>query len=98
MLKDVLEKALSSVLVAAIIGLATLMYNEFETYKELRNLIDVRKELETSFIKEVSERKKLDDEIFERLMKLETTHKKDSATLKYTKEWVDYWVSLRNNN
>ena len=49
MLKDVLEKALSSILVAAIMGMCALMYSEFETYNEIKSLLDVRKELETSF-------------------------------------------------
>lgn len=96
MLKGILEKSLSTILVAAIMGIATLMYKEFETYQEIRNLIDVRKELETSFIKEVEDRKNIDNGILIRLNKIEKQHKKDSTNLKYTKEWVDYWVSQSN--
>ena len=95
MLKDVLEKALSSVLVAAIMGLSALMYSEFETYNEIKSLLDVRRELENSFIEEVELRKSIDKDLINRVNLLEKSHKKDSITIQYTKEWVDYWVSLR---
>lgn len=95
MLKDVLEKALSSILVAVIMGLSALMYSEFETYNEIKSLLDVRKELETSFIEEVELRKSIDKDLINRVNILEKSNKKDSLTLKYTKEWVDYWVNLR---
>jgi hypothetical protein len=93
--KDIIEKALGSLLVAAVIGLSTLMYKEFETYKEIRNLLEVRHELEEAFKHEVKDRKAINSAIVKRLQILENKHKKDSTTLKYTKEWVDYWVSLR---
>lgn len=93
--KGIIEKALGSLLVAAVIGLSTLMYKEFETYKEIRNLINVRHELEEAFKHEVKDRKSIDDKILKELSKLKNKSKKDSTTLKYTKEWVDYWVSLR---
>jgi hypothetical protein len=95
MLKGIVEKALSTVLVAAIIGLFTLMYNEFETYKELKTLIDVRHELESAFIKEVKHHKTTDSITSKRIQAFEIQHKKDSTDLKYCKEWVNYWVSLR---
>jgi hypothetical protein len=95
MLKDVLEKALSTILVTVIIGLGTLLYNEFETYKEIRDLLEVRHELEDAFKEEVKDRKAIQDLIIKRIHRLEKQSKKDSTTLKYTKEWVDYWVSLR---
>lgn len=95
MLKDVLEKALSSILVAAIMGLCALMYSEFETYNEIKSLLDVRKELEISFIKEVELRKSIDKDLINRVNLLEKSQKQDSINIKYTKEWVDYWVSLR---
>ena len=95
MLKDVLEKALSSVLVAAIMGLCALMYSEFETYNEIKSLLDVRRELENSFIEEVEQRKSIDIDLINRINLLEKQSKKDSINIKYTKEWVDYWVSLR---
>jgi len=95
MLKGIVEKALGSLLVAVIIGLSTLMYKEFETYNEIKNLLDVRHELEESFKEEVKDRKANDILILKKLKYIDKAMKKDSATLNYTKEWVDYWVSLR---
>lgn len=93
--KEIIEKALGSLLVAAVIGLSTLMYKEFETYKEIRSLLEVRHELEDAFKKEVKDRKNIDEGIIKELNKLKRRHQKDSTTLKYTKDWVDYWVNLR---
>ena len=95
MLKGIAEKALSTILVGAIMGMCTLMYSEFQTYNEIKSLLDVRKELENSFIKEVEQRKSIDKDLIKRLNLLEKSHKKDSITIQYNKEWVNYWVSLR---
>ena len=95
MLKGIAEKALSTILVGAIMGMCTLMYSEFQTYNEIKSLLDVKHELENSFINEVKDRKSIDNEIAKRLQKLENKSKKDSITIQYNKEWVNYWVSLR---
>jgi len=95
MLKGIAEKALSTILVGVIMGLGTIMYKEFETYNEIKSLLDVRRELETSFIEEVEQRKSIDKDLVKRLNILEKSRKKDSITIQYNKEWVNYWVSLR---
>ena len=95
MLKGIAEKALSTILVGVIMGLGTIMYKEFETYNEIKSLLDVRRELETSFIEEVEQRKSIDKDLVKRLNILEKSQKQDSINIKYTKEWVNYWVSLR---
>jgi len=95
MLKEVFEKALSSVLVAAIMGLCALMYSEFETYNEIKSLLDVRRDLENSFIEEVEQRKSIDKDLINRVNLLEKKAKKDSITIQYNSEWVNYWVNLR---
>ena len=95
MLKEVFEKALSSVLVAAIMGLCALMYSEFETYNEIKSLLDVRRDLENSFIEEVEQRKSIDKDLINRVNLLEKQAKKDSITIQYNSEWVNYWVNLR---
>ena len=95
MLKGIVEKALGSLLVVGIVGLSTLMYKEFETYNEIRNLLEVKHELEAGFIKEVKNRKRNDSIIVNKINSLTKTYKKDSTDLKYCKEWVNYWVSIR---
>ena len=94
MLKDVLEKALSSVLVAAIMGLCALMYSEFETYKEIRELLKVKAELESTFTKNIDDLKKKDTLIEGKLNRLERIQRNDSTDIQYVKSWVNYW---RNN-
>ena len=93
MLKSVIEKALGSLLVAVIVGLSTLMYKEFETYNEIKNLLDVRHQLEADFRAEVKERKEKDELILKHLDKINNRLKTDSVNLDYTKKWVDYWVN-----
>ena len=95
MLKGIAEKALSTILVGVIMGLGTIMYKEFETYNEIKSLLDVRRELETSFIEEVEQRRSIDIDLINRVNLLEKSRKKDSITIQYNKEWVNYWVSLR---
>lgn len=92
MLKDVLEKALSSILVAAIIGMGGLMYKEYQTYQELRDLIEVKKELEKAFIEEKETRIKNDKAILKYLSNFKESYRKDSINNKWSYDWCIYWV------
>jgi hypothetical protein len=94
MLKSVIEKALGSLLVAVIIGLSTVLYKEFETYNEIKNLLDIRHQLEADFKAEVKDRKEKDKLILNHINRVNNRLKTDSINLDYTKKWVDYWRGL----
>jgi hypothetical protein len=79
--------------VGAIVGLGSLIYKEYQTYQELRELIEVKKELEDRFTNDVKELKY----DIKRLKKTDRYLKgyayRDSIMTNFNNGWVKYWVN-----
>jgi cell division protein FtsL len=91
--KDIANKSASTLLVGAIVGLGSLIYKEYQTYQELRELIEVKKELEDRFTNDVKELKY----DIKRLKKTDRYLKgyayRDSIMTNFNNGWVKYWVN-----
>ena len=110
MLKDVTIKVLTTLIAGIIIGISTIAYNsinekleKFNTIMEshpnimveVQGLKAVKSEMEREYkrFKVLSNEKA--NRLEERVSSIESHQTDQDKTLKYTKEWVDYWVSLR---
>jgi hypothetical protein len=88
---DIVTKALSTVLLAAITGTCTLFYNEYQTYQEVKKLLKDKEVLEDKFTENVEELQKSNKSI---KIRLESYIKKDSIDTDYSKKWVNYWRGI----
>jgi hypothetical protein len=88
---DIVTKALSTILLAAITGTCTLFYNEYQTYQEVKKLLKDKEVLEAKFTENVEELQRDNKKLNKRL---ESYIKKDSVSTDYSKKWVDYWRGI----
>lgn len=88
---DIVTKALSTILLTAIMGTCTLFYNEYQTYQEVKKLLKDKEVLEAKFTENVEELQRGNKSLKKRL---ESYIKKDSVVTDYSKKWVDYWRGI----
>ena len=88
---DIVTKALSTILLAAITGTCTLFYNEYQTYQEVKKLLKDKEVLEAKFTENVEELQKSNKSL---KIRLESYIKKDSIATDYSKKWVNYWRGI----
>jgi hypothetical protein len=88
---DIVTKALSTILLAAITGTCTLFYNEYQTYQEVKKLLKDKEVLEAKFTENVEELQRSNIRLNKRL---ESYIKKDSVDTDYSKKWVNYWRGI----
>ena len=108
--KDIATKTTTTLLTGLILGGGTFMYNSISSkydkfnsimeshpnlIAELDELKGIREEMESEYkrFKVLSKDKSVKLEA--RISDVELHQKDQDKTLKYSKEWVDYWVSLR---
>lgn len=93
---EILTKTLSTLIVGAVVGAATLAYNsiseKLDAFNEVieahPNLTHELEELDKTKVEMEVEYKRFRKRVNQRL-------EKDSTDIKYTRGWVDYWVSVR---
>jgi hypothetical protein len=93
--KEIANKSASTLLVGAIVGLGSLLYAEYQTYQEIKELPKIKIELETKFKKRLDSVVRVEKLHNQDIKRLKNKQRKDSINIDYTKKWVDYWVSLR---
>ena len=93
--KEIANKSASTLLVGAIVGLGSLLYAEYQTYQEIKELPKIKTELETKFKRRIDSLVKAQKSDRYDINRLKRRSTRDSIQIDYTKKWVDYWVSLR---
>lgn len=108
--KEIATKTTTTLLTGLILGVGTFMYNSISSkydkfnsimeshpnlIAELEELKGIREEMESEYrrFKVLSNDKA--NKLEQRVSGVELHQKDQDKTLKFTKEWVDYWVSLR---
>lgn len=110
MLKDVTIKVLTTLIAGVIIGGGSIAYNsisekleKFNTIMEshpnimveIENLRVVKIEMEREYRRFKVLSKDNANKLGNRIEILESNSRESEKTLKYCKEWTDYWVNLR---
>ena len=96
--KDILTKSVSTLIVGAVIGGSTMAYNSISKKLDSFNAtIEAHPHLVEDIERLNATKDEMEKEYKDFKKYTSRRLKKDSTNIKYVKEWVDYWVSLRNN-
>lgn len=89
--KEISNKVASNLVYAAIVGLAYLLYAEYQTYQDLKELPKIKVQLETKFKKRMDSLIRVEKSHNYDIKRLKAQSVRDSTNLHYVKSWVDYW-------